>query len=122
VVKYIYNYSDDDEQVFYEELAPKFLQGLDIDGVKNALRGYEVCELTETSLVVKKNIDGRSNVHYSIGEKDGYVAVFFENGMLKEKTAMPMDGLATEIKAQIVRGVKVDGREELARYLEELES
>lgn len=122
VVKYIYSYSDDGEQVFYEEMAPGYLQGLNIEGVKNALRDYEVCELTESRLVVKKNIQGRSNVHYSIGEKDGYVAVFFENGILKEKTATPIEGLDPKIKAEIIKGVTVDGSEELARCLEDIES
>ena len=121
-VKYIYNYTDDGEQTFYEEPAPSYLYGLDTDGVKKALRGYEVCELSEDMLVVQKNIQGRSNAHYSIGEKDGYVAVFFESGILKEKTATPVDSLDPSVKAEVVRGIKVDGSEKLAAYLEEIES
>lgn len=122
VVRYVYTYTDDDEQMFYEEKAPSYLLGLTAEGVKSRLRGYEVCELSDNSLVVKKTIEGRSNAHYSISEKDGYVAVFFENGILKEKTAAPVDSLPEEIKAQVIKGIKIDGREELERYLEEIES
>ncbi len=122
VVKYIYHYTDDGEETFFEETAPKALQNLDIDGVRALMPGYEICELTEQRLVVKRNIEGRSNCHYSIGEKDGYVAVFFENGILKEKTTTPVEGLAPEIKAQLVKGVKIDGRENLIKCLEDIES
>ncbi|GEM_PF-2204910 len=122
VVKYIYSYTQDGEQVFFEEMAPERLQGLNAEEVKNALRGYEVCELNENRLVVKKEINGRSNTYYSIGEKDGYVAVFFENGILKEKTATPVEGLEEEVKAQISKGIKIQGKENLARCLEDIET
>jgi hypothetical protein len=122
VVKYIYSYTEDDEELSYEEAIPKSLVGLDVDGVHLALRDYAVCELSEDRLVVKKTIEGRSNAHYLIGEKDGYVAVYFENGILKEKTATPVSGLSPEIKAQILKGVKIDGAEELVKCLEDIES
>lgn len=122
VVRYIYHYTEDNEELLYEEKAPKYLQGLDAEGIKATLEGYEVCELTDNNLVLRKTIEGRSNAHYSIGEKDGYVAVFFENGILKEKTATPVDGLEPEVKAQIIKGIKIDGSEELARCLEDIES
>lgn len=122
VIRYIYHYNADGEEMFFEESAPKALQGLDIDGVRALMPGYEICELTEQRLVVKRNIEGRSNCHYSIGEKDGYVAVFFENGILKEKTTTPVEGLAPEIQAQLIKGVKVDGSENLIKCLEDIES
>ena len=122
VVRYIYHYSEDNQELIYEEKAPSYLQGLDTEGVKEALEGYEVCELTSDNLVLRKIIQGRSNTHYSIGEKDGYVAVFFENGILKEKTATPIEGLDPQIKAQIIKGIKINGSEELIRCLEDIES
>lgn len=122
IVKYIYHYNEDGEETFFEEPAPKSLQGLDVDGVRAVMPGYEICELSEQRLVLKRTIDGRSNCHYSLGEKDGYVAVFFENGILKEKTTTPVDGLDPEIKAQLVKGVKIDGNENLVKCLEDIES
>jgi hypothetical protein len=122
VVKYVYSYTEDGEELSYEEPIPQSLVGLDVDGIHLALRDYAVCELSEDRLVVKKTIEGRSNAHYLIGEKDGYVAVYFENGILKEKTATPVSGLSPEIKAQILKGVKIDGVEELVKCLEDIES
>jgi hypothetical protein len=122
VVKYIYTYTEDNEEVFFEEKAPAYLIGLTAEEIKTAMPGYEICDFTENRLVLKKEIDGRSNAHYSIGEKDGYVAVFFDSGILKEKTATPIEGLDPEIKAKISKGIQIDGIENLARCLEDIES
>jgi hypothetical protein len=122
VVKYIYTYTEDNEEVFFEEKAPEYIIGLTAEQIQNTLRDYELCDFTENRLVLKKEIEGRSNAHYSIGEKDGYVAVFFESGILKEKTATPIDGLDPEIKAKISKGISIDGVENLARCLEDIES
>jgi hypothetical protein len=122
VVRYVYTYTEDNEEVSFEEKAPDYLIGLTGEEVTDTLRDYELCEFTSDKLVLKKEIDGRSNAHYSIGEKDGYVAVFFDSGILKEKTATPIDGLDPKIKAQISKGIKIDGVENLARCLEDIES
>lgn len=122
VVRYVYSYTDDDGQLCFEQPAPSFLAGLDAEGVKRVLGDCEVCELTDDRLVVRKTIEGRSSAHYSIGEKDGYVAVYFENGILKEKTATPLDGLEPELKARVMRGIKIDGAQELVKCLEDIES
>ena len=75
---------------------------------------------------MQKTVIGSSNQRYVIGEKEGYVAVFYEEEQqgisLKEVTDIPIDGLSEDEKLRLGEGIKVLGKEALDRTLENYSS
>lgn len=120
IIEYIYTYGDGITETAFSPIPP-YLIGLDETEAKESLKGFEVQEFGADRLVVKKVLEGNSRQHYVLGEKDGYLAVFYKKGMgLKEMTNTPINALTEDEKALF--GAEIVGADKLARLLEDMET
>ena len=73
---------------------------------------------------MKKTVLGPSNQRYIIGERDGFVTVFYdvEERFIKEITKTPIDSLPENERAAIIEGIRIVGDEKLLRALEDYTS
>ena len=76
-------------------------------------------------MVLKKEIEGGDIYdvpQYSMGEYQGNVALFYENGALLEKTNKPVNSLPEEEKEKVLAGEKVKNKEGIISFMENYES
>ena len=75
---------------------------------------------------MKKSVDGPSSQRYVIGEKDGYIAVYYdvenEGMILKELTSTPITALSDSDRRNVEIGIRIIGKERLVRALEDYTS
>jgi len=87
---------------------------------------WDIIRFSSEKVIMRKVIEGSSKEAYIIGEKDGYLAVYFEDAekgfRLKEKTEIPLYVLPAEEERKIKIGIHVNGDEELARILSDYNS
>lgn len=118
---YQYFYSRDRVTKEQVEMAPVFLQGLDMDQLKSVYNGWQVILFSPEKVILRCKIDGLSSETYIIGESDGFLAVFYEDGQkgihLKEKTELPITSLPDGERLQVEEGLRITGEENLARVL-----
>lgn len=118
---YQYFYSRDRVTKEQVEMAPVFLQGLDMDQLKSVYNGWQVILFSPEKVILRCKIDGLSSETYIIGESDGFLAVFYEDGQkgihLKEKTELPITSLPDGERIQVKEGLRITGEENLARVL-----
>ena len=127
----IYNYYYEDGE-FYEstsELAPKFLIGMNAEELKNtfANSNWKVNNFSSAEVVLQKNIAKSDKQNYVIGEKNGYVAVFyyetnFDGLNLKEITSTPVNSLSLEEQERLKKGIKISGNDNLLLVMQDYES
>ena len=121
--KMVYQYFYSRDRVTKEkvEMAPVFLQGLDMDQLKSVYNGWQVILFSPEKVILRCKIDGLSSETYIIGESDGFLAVFYEDGQkgihLKEKTELPITSLPDGERIQVKEGLRITGEENLARVL-----
>jgi len=120
-IVYQYFYSRDRVTKEQVEMAPVFLQGLDMDQLKSVYNGWQVILFSPEKVILRCKIDGLSSETYIIGESDGFLAVFYEDGQkgihLKEKTELPITSLPDGERIQVKEGLRITGEENLARVL-----
>ena len=120
-IVYQYFYSKDKVTKEQIEMAPVFLQGLDMEQLKSIYHGWQIVLFSPDKVIVRCKIDGMSSETYILGESDGYLAVFYEdaqNGVhLKEKTDLPLSAMPDGEAMQVREGLRIVGEENLARVL-----
>ena len=118
---YQYFYTRDRVTKKHIELAPDFLQGLDLEQLKSIYTGWQVVFFSPDQVVLRCSIDGLSSETYVLGEEEGFLAVFYEdekkNLHLKERTELPLSALPEGEARQIQEGMRVIGEENLAKVL-----
>lgn len=116
-----YYYSQDKVTKEQVESAAPFLQGLNMEQVRSVYDGWQVILFSPEKVILRCRIDALSSETYILGEKDGFLAVFYEDGQkgihLKEVTEMPVSALPKEEASCIREGIRVNGEENLARIL-----
>lgn len=121
MIEYIYNYGDGITETTYSPVPP-YLIGLDHEAAKEKLTGFDITYFDAEKLTVVKHLEGDSRQHYVLGEKDGYVAVFYKKGGgLKEMTNTPINTLS-ESELEEMGKNEIIGSDDLARVLESIES
>lgn len=106
-----------------EIVAPEYMYGWTREKVKSAYPSWQMNEFSPTRIVLNKQESGRSSQHYVLGEKDGYVAVYYkDSGLLKEVTSTPVASLNAEEIKIITGGKEIDGDKYLYLCLQDLES
>ena len=126
--KMVYQYFYTKDKVTKEQIetAPVFLQGLDLEQLKSIYQGWQVILFSPEKVIIQCKIEGLSSETYILGEKDGFLAVFYEDGQkgihLKEKTEVPLTSLPAGEAEQIREGLRVTGEENLAKVLADLTS
>ena len=121
--KMVYQYFYTRDKVTKEqvELAPVFLQGLNMEQLQSVYQGWQIILFSPDKVILQCKIEGLSSETYILGEKDGFLAVFYEDGQkgihLKEKTDVPLSALPKEEAEQIREGRRITGEENLAKIL-----
>lgn len=118
---YQYFYTQDRVTKKHIELAPEFLQGLDLEQLKSIYTGWQIVFFSPDKVILRCSIDGLSDEIYVLGEDEGFLAVFYEdekkNLCLKERTELPLSALPEGEARQLREGMRVIGEENLARVL-----
>ncbi len=103
---------------------PEYFVGRDYEYIKSAFNTYEITEYTKEKVVFEKDIATES--YYLLGEKDGYVQVFFvdvdESVTLKDRVNTPIETLSPKDQELLQDGIRFDTEEELIIALENYES
>lgn len=121
--KMIYQYFYTSDRVTKEQIetAPDFLQGLNLEQLKSIYNGWQVVLFSPERVILRCSIEGMSSESFILGEDDGYLAVFYEDGNkavhLKERTDLPISTLPEGDARQIREGLRVTGEENLAKLL-----
>ncbi len=118
---YQYFYTQDHVTKKNIELAPDFLQGLDLEQLKSIYTGWQIVRFSPDTVILRCSIDGLSNEAYVLGEKEGFLAIFYEDEKqslrLKEQTELPLSALPEGEQRQLKEGIRVVGEENLAKVL-----
>ena len=121
---YQYFYTKDKVTKEQRELAPIFLQGLDMEQLKSVYEGWQLMLFSPEKVVLRCKIEGLSTETYILGENNGFLSVFYEDASqklhLKEQTELPLSALPDGQKQQIEEGLRVTGEENLAKLLSDL--
>ncbi len=121
---YEYFYKQDAVVKEQKEPAQDYLQGLTLQELTDLFVGWQVVYFSPEQVVLRCEIDGKSTEHYLLGERDGFVAVFYEdrdmNIRLKEQTDIPLAALPETEVQQLKEGLKIEGEENLAKILADL--
>ncbi len=118
---YQYFYTEDMITKEQAEPSPLFLQGLNMKELQSVYNGWQIVSFSDEKVILRSQINGRSDETYIIGEDDGYLAVFYEdaekNICLQERTDTPLSALSADDAMQIREGLRVLGEENLAKLL-----
>ncbi len=124
VYKYFYKLDNTTEVI--EDVPPYFLIDLTRQDLEKEFKNWQIESFSTSEVVMKTVIEGESIQHYIIGDYDGFVAVFYEkeiNGNnLKEITNIPLESLSIEEQEEIKKGIKISGKEELIKFLQNYEA
>ncbi|MPN34162.1 hypothetical protein SDC9_181655 [bioreactor metagenome] len=123
---YQYYYSEDGNTVEQEDVPPYFLIGMTFSDMKDYYPNWQIVYFSEDKVVMRKEVSLETDENYMVGNMDGYVAVFYDNGdygmSLKTVTETPLSALTKEERQRLDEGIFVSGEEGLARILESYES
>ena len=93
VLTFVSNYEDGFSDT-REVIAPVYMYGWQRDRMESAYPSWQMDEISPLRVVFNRSERGRSSQHYVLGEKDGYVAVYYkDSGVLKEVTSTPVASL-----------------------------
>lgn len=120
---YEYYYVGDGKIETTEEIPPYFLLDMTEEDMKDTFIDWDILAFDSKEVVMRKNIQGKSDQYYIVGVHEGYIAVFYEtetNGStLKELTDMPVSAFAKEEQDRLRAGIHVSGNNELIKILED---
>lgn len=123
---YQYYYTEDGVTEVQEDEPPYFMLDLTLSDISKYYTAWDIVSFSPKEVVLRKTIVGESQQRYVVGQKDGYVAVYYEEEQdgisLKEITGIPVDGLSEDEKIRLNQGIKITGDEALARTLENYSS
>ena len=119
---YEYYYPITGETETKEETAPYFMVDLTFDDLQKYYSDWQVTYFSADKVVMQKKVYDEREQRYIIGEKDGYITVFYEengekNG-IKEITSININGFSDEEKEKIKAEFSVSGDYDLNRVLE----
>ncbi|MBO5149975.1 hypothetical protein [Anaerotignum sp.] len=125
-IVYQYFYSRDKVTKEQIEMAPVFLQGLNLEQLKSVYNGWKIISFSPDKVILQCTIDGLSSENYILGELEGYLAVFYEDAQkgihLKEKTDVPISALPEGEAREIRDGIRITGEENLAKRMADYQS
>ncbi len=123
---YQYFYTQDRVTKEQTEPAPVFLQGLEREQLQSVYNGWQIVYFSPEKVILRCKIEGKSSESYIIGQEDGYLAIFYEDGQkvihLYERTDIPLSTLPDGEAEQIREGLRVTGEENLAKVLSDFMS
>jgi hypothetical protein len=121
-----YLYSDGSDSKTQEQSMPEFLRGKSEEDFMQSFTGWKVQDFGEEKVVLERLIPRKIRQKYKISVVDGYVAVFYDEGIdgskLKEVTDMPISSLPKEEGQRLTEGIEVIGEESLINILQDFGS
>ena len=126
--KIIYEYVDKNFNLIKkrEEYAPDFMIGKTREDLKSVLSSWYVVTFLENEVILRKVIKTYIPENYIIGEKDGYITIFYDEHIdgsnVKEITDIPILHFPEEEQERLRKGIKVSGMDELIRRMEDYSS
>lgn len=120
IYDYYYSHGDFERVIEYPT---GFLLGMTEEDLAGILADWQVLSFTPYEVHLRQNTDVEYR-QYVIGVHEGYIAVFFDNGLgrIKELTGRPVTALALEEQQRLFEGIRVIGNDELMRALEDFSS
>ena len=107
---YRYNFADDGVTEEVEEEPSYFLIDLTLSDLLKYYSTWDIVSFSSKEVVMEKTIYGPSMQRYVVGVN------------LKEITSIPVDALSEEERLRLTQGIKVIGKDSLARVLEDYSS
>ena len=121
-IVYRYYYTEDNILEEQEDIPPYFLLDLTLSDMLKYYSTWDIVSFSSKEVIMQKTVIGPSHQRYVVGERDGYIAVFYEEEQegisLKEVTEIPTSGLVEDEYFRLKEGIKVIGKDALARILE----
>jgi hypothetical protein len=123
---YEYYYTQDGRLERTQKEPDYYILGMTRDDIAGLLGGWKLVEFTSEQVVMRRDIANHGYQNYTLGIKDGFVAVFYDEGAeltgLKEITDTPVNALTSEERERLTIGIPVNGYERLVRLLEDYSS
>lgn len=123
---YQYYYIDDEIMEEQEDVPTYFLIDLTLEDMLEYYPNWHIITFSSDKVVMRKNVKGKSNQRYILGEKDGYLAVFYEEEQdgisLREMTDVPISTLPKDEQVSLKEGIFILGDQRLVEALQNYES
>ena len=120
---YEYYYQSDNRTEVRDENPPYFLLDQTREKIEEYYSDWDIVELNENRVKLRRTIPGSPEAHYVLGVKDNYVAVYHRSKTgtvsLKEITATPIGALSLEEQNKLISGINVQNEDQLAKMLED---
>ena len=105
---------------------PNDLVNLTQDQLKLAYKDWVIKKFSPNEIIIVQEIDSKCPNHFILKDKDGMVAVYYQNPVnditLKEVTPILVKNLPTKDKEKLKTGIRAESKQELAQILEDLGS
>lgn len=119
---YEYYYPQTGKTNVNEDVPPYFMVGLTLSDMKRLYSDWEILSFAQNEVDMRKTINGSDEQKYIIGEKDGFITIYYDDGdsgmEIKEVTDIDTNGFSNEEKERLKAGIRVQGDDELNRALE----
>lgn len=123
---YEYYYTEDGVTQTLEDVPPYFLLDMTLEDMKKVYTDWQIISFSSKEVVMRKSLEAKSNEQYVIGEKNGYVAVYYKEPqhgiILHEVTNTPVSALPLEERERLQEGISVTGDENLYKILSDYTS
>ncbi len=123
---YEYYYTEDGVTQTLEDVPPYFLLDMTLEDMKKVYTDWKIISFSSKEVVMRKTLEAKSNEQYIIGEKNGYVAVYYKEAqhgiILHEITNTPISALPLEEQERLLEGISVIGDENLSKILSDYTS
>lgn len=122
-IVYEYYYQLDDKLVTKETQPPYYLLDMTREEVAESYPDWQLQSFSSEKVVFRKSLKERNSTgYYTVGIYEGYVAVFYEDGRLREVTQTPIDSLPEAEQEKLREGISIYGEEDLIKILEDYTS
>ncbi len=123
---YQYYYKDKGVMEESEEVPPYFLLGFDFNDMLEYYPDWQIVSFSGEEVVMRKIVDEKKEDSFTITQKDGYIAVYYEDEekgkTLYQITETPVSVLTQEEQVRLNDGIIVKGEYELSKILAEYTS
>lgn len=119
-LKFITKYKDCDHFLIEEKRPEEFYLGLNFNQIQEIYANWEITEFNSDQVIFKLKKEGLCPEHYYVGIYNSQVAIFHNNGNLKEITDINVNLLREDVKIKLNEGIEVYGNEELLKLIEGL--
>ncbi|MCI1960070.1 MAG: BofC C-terminal domain-containing protein [Clostridia bacterium] len=123
---YEYYYPESGISKVNEEEPPYFMIGLSLNDMKRLYSTWDILSFSKAEVDMRKTMSGTDDQWYIIGEKDGYITIYYDDGnnenSIKEITDIDTNGFSEDEKEQLKKGIRVQGEDALNRALENYSS